>query len=126
MSSVDPAEVKKDALTAKKLFPEKRLIVHFMQPHVPFVAPETDLEIDELNAWEAAMRGKISHEEVQEAYKENLVFVMGFVEDLVDDLDGKVAITSDHGNLLGEGGLYGHPHNHTVKPLREVPWDVRE
>jgi hypothetical protein len=31
-------------------------------------------------------------------------------------------ITADHGNLLGEYGLYAHPAKVAVKKLRRVPW----
>ncbi|WP_248516825.1 hypothetical protein [Salinarchaeum laminariae] len=35
-----------------------------------------------------------------------------------------VAITADHGELLGEWGLVGHPWRVRIRPLVEVPWIV--
>jgi hypothetical protein len=40
----------------------------------------------------------------------------------LENVDGRVAITADHGNLLGEWGLYGHPLSTPVPALITVPW----
>lgn len=47
--------------------------------------------------------------EWKEAYKKNLVSVLKEVQRLVDDLEGKIIVTSDHGEALGEDGIYLHP-----------------
>lgn len=127
----DPEVLLRDARTAQKLFPDKKLIVHFMQPHIPFENhPETpqkyNYKDEEYDVWEGVMRGEVDAEGSIEAYKKNLEFVMPFVEELVEDLDGKSVITSDHGNLIGEGNFYGHPRGYSSVGLRKVPWDVRE
>jgi hypothetical protein len=36
------------ALEAAEMFPHKRLVVHYMQPHYPFVPAETDFDKDHL------------------------------------------------------------------------------
>lgn len=133
-NTVMPESVAEDAKTAEKLFPEKRKIVHFMQPHHPFV--EADLVdvgfadiLDEektTHEWEMAEEGKISHREVLDAYKQNLEFVMSQAEELLDSISGKTIITADHGNYMGENGFYGHPRNRNEKALRKVPMDVRK
>jgi hypothetical protein len=41
---------------------------------------------------------------------------------LLENVDGRVAITADHGNLFGEWGLYGHPMHTPVPALLAVPW----
>jgi hypothetical protein len=38
------------------------------------------------------------------------------------NIDNRVAITADHGNLFGEWGLYGHPMETPVPALITVPW----
>lgn len=43
-------------------------------------------------------------------------------ESAIDD-DAVVVVTSDHGELLGEDGLFGHRHNHEL--LHEVPLWIR-
>lgn len=128
-NTVMPEEVLRDAETAQKLFPEKRKIVHFMQPHHPFVNFDlAENGFDDIlkreifdNEWDLAMRGELDHEEVEEAYRDNLELVMPAVKKLKSKLPGKTMLTSDHGNLLGENGLYWHPPRSKAKPLRKVP-----
>lgn len=59
---------------------------------------------------------------LRRCYKENLKIALEEVSNLVARIDCKVAITSDHGELLGEDNLYSHPKgvNHSI--LRTVPW----
>lgn len=129
-NTVLPQPLVRDAETAEKLFPDKRKVVHFMQPHHPFVNSNlVDTGFDDIlrrevyeNEWDLAMRGEISHETVKEAYTKNLEMVMPYVEELSENLSGKTVLTSDHGNLLGENGLYWHPPRSMAKPLRKVPY----
>lgn len=132
--TVMPEDVNEAARTVKKLFPHKKLIVHFIQPHYPFIGFEDEgfqnssgwLEDYTRSVWDRAELGELEKEEVWEAYRQNLEFVLPHAQNLVEELEGKTVITSDHGNLAGEKGLYGHPDDMRLKPLREVPWDVRE
>lgn len=59
---------------------------------------------------------------LQDAYRKNLRFVLEEVSELVKHLPGKVVITADHGELLGEEGLYAHPKLVDLPSLRNVPW----
>lgn len=67
---------------------------------------------------------KITDEELQTAYRDNLNRVLNEVKRLVSHLDCPVIITSDHGDLLGENGEYMHdPTSKRMhRKLREVPW----
>lgn len=129
--TVLPEPMLRDAETAEKLFPDKRKVIHFMQPHHPFVNFDlVDSGFDDIlskeiyeNEWDLAMRGEISHETVKEAYTENLEIVMPYVKEIAEKLSGKTVLTSDHGNLLGENGLYWHPPRSKAKPLRKVPYE---
>jgi hypothetical protein len=131
--TVLPKPVVEDSLTAKKLFPDKKLIVHFMQPHIPFVGSELAQrkgfgikgKDGGNDIWRKAEREDVSRKEIWSAYKANLELVMPYVEDLVSELEGNSIVTSDHGNLVGDEGLYGHPIKEDLLPLRKVPWDVR-
>ena len=135
-NTVMPETLIRDAETARKLFPDKKIIIHFMQPHYPFVnselekggiRPDLDHEKEDFSIWQKAEMGDYSKEELWKTYKENLEFIMAEIEEYIEGLEGKTVITSDHGNLVGENGLYGHPGlKKPVKQLREVPWDVRE
>jgi hypothetical protein len=41
---------------------------------------------------------------------------------LLKHLAGKIIITADHGELLGEGKRYAHPYSSLDPTLIEVPW----
>ena len=66
---------------------------------------------------------KYGDNKLKEAYEENLRFVLKYVKEIVEFIpSGKIVITSDHGELLGEEGKYGHPGNFRHPKLLEVPW----
>lgn len=125
-----PKAVVRDGESARKLFPEKKKIFHFMQPHNPFYGynfgdtKDGFFETNSVNSYVKAERGEISREKIIEGYKHNLEFVLDEIQEFIENLEGKTVITADHGELLGENGLYGHPHGSDAKVLREVPWDV--
>ena len=134
-NTVMPEAILEDALTAERLFPDKKKIIHFMQPHYPFIGSEftnkgLNQDLDrgkkEMSLWQKASLGEYTREEIWGAYKENLEKVMPAVNELAEKLDGKTVITSDHGNMVGENGVWGHPRGLKTEQLRKVPWDVRE
>lgn len=107
-----------------------RLLVHYMQPHHPFVRKPLDKGIprDEFsstpwdNVWHKLRRGQLEYEEVWDGYQDNLRYVLNDVALLLENVDAeRVLITADHGNLLGEYGLYAHPDYVPLKPLKRVP-----
>ncbi|PSH02158.1 MAG: hypothetical protein BRC26_01975 [Nanohaloarchaea archaeon QH_8_44_6] len=133
--TVMPEDIIEDALTAEKLFPDKKKIIHFMQPHHPFLSHEYDVKTEGFpsdvtagdapeNVWTHAERGKISSEEIWKGYRKNLEVVLESVEELQKGLGGKTVVTADHGNFVGENGLYAHPEGSKAKVLKKVPWDV--
>jgi len=105
-----------------------RMIVHYMQPHFPSIPQPVGKPIIKYDgrtetSWHKLRRNEVSREEVWESYIANLRYVMGFVTTLLDNVDAeKVVITSDHGNAIGEWGVYSHPNKVPLKCLREVPW----
>lgn len=103
--------------------PEK-LIVHFLSPHFPFLAPG-ELPKDEGQIDIAVHGGWISPGQLYDAYRRNLYFAVRAVRDLLRVLRGVCVITADHGEMLGENGRYGHHavHGTLFDPgLSEVPW----
>lgn len=118
----------RDFKTARKLYPNKKIIVHFMKPHHPF----DDFNFSGFNqkldgsyknsVWSHAERGNIEWDEVWKAYKCNLYDIMKKVRPLAKASEGLTIITSDHGNFCGENGMGHHPSKRNEKPLREVPW----
>jgi hypothetical protein len=114
----------------------ERGIVHFMQPHNPFIG-DFDLGHDVAgmgspdekqfrNVWVLGESQKLNSDTIVKAYESNIDYVIRFVDKLIADLDGKFLITSDHGELLGDDGLYGHSYGSTAKKVREVPVDKIE
>jgi hypothetical protein len=148
--TVMPAAMAELAREAEERYPDKRLIVHFMQPHRPFIGArgrrletsgiekhrrralgEDDGEDDE-NVFGRLRNGEIDRETVWEAYVENLRVVLPYVEDLLDDIRGKTVVTADHGNGFGErafgglGRIYAHPAGVFTPQLVEVPWHTAD
>ena len=72
------------------------------------------------NDFEKLVREK-GEEQVIEYYRKDLRMVLEEVARLVEELDGKVIVTADHGELLGEGG-WGHYIGGEEDELRHVPW----
>jgi hypothetical protein len=110
----------------------ERMIVHYMQPHYPFLEdPSLDAGINKEhfgnqppdNVWKALQRGELSSEVVRAAYRRNLRAVLDDVAVLVANLDAdSVILTADHGNSFGEYGVYGHPAKMRIPSIVEVPW----
>jgi len=131
LSTVKAEDVVEKALLADRLFSDKRLLLHFMQPHYPFIGQVrvdgsgiriVDGCLENDTAWDLAEKGELSSFKVRRAYEENLRYVWEYVEDLAENLDREeVIVTADHGNLLGENGLYGHSENFVCEGLRKVP-----
>lgn len=141
--TVHPRDVVSEAIERAELYEDKRLIVHFMQPHYPFIG-ETGREIDHRgfhgnddepttpSIWRAMLYNMINagDEQLETAYRENLDIVLEEVERLLDHIDGKTVITSDHGNMLGERlapfyfKAYGHPQGVRCQALNHLPWFV--
>lgn len=135
LSTAHPKDVVDEALRLNEKYPDKRLFIHFVQPHVPFIGPKgkeiehqgmgggellngRSQELD--SVWNRLVRGKLDHDQVWEAYVENLELTMPHVERLVDELAGKSVITADHGQAFGEWGQYGH--GPWVESVYNVPW----
>lgn len=140
IGTIHPEDVVEAAMDAHEKYPNKRLIVHFMQPHRPYLGPtaeklreRVDLigyrnEGDGLQIWGAVKEGKVTPEEVRTAYSESLDIVLETVDDFIESIDGKTVITADHGEMLGErilpftSRVWGHSEGYSTKTLRNVPW----
>lgn len=133
--TVRPEVLADRALEAAERYDDKRLIVHFMQPHYPFLgsdihAPMREREEEEPFFWHGLMRGTREHppEDIWEAYRENLHRALPAVSDLVASLDGKSVVTADHGNMIAERSFpvplreWGHPPGIYTPQLVRVPW----
>lgn len=132
-------------------YPDKRLILHYMQPHTPYLGATADRirerfafagwnpdhvsdgnpeSRDRPLIWDLVRDGEIEWSDVRSAYRETLERAIESVAELVADLDGRVVVSADHGELLGErlvpGGPreWAHPEGLSARQLRVVPWQV--
>lgn len=146
--------------------PEKKFVLHYMQPHTPYLSlgppttkkkrdPESRgalsrkfrntvvagarnfigdkravdmmslLGLPPLSPMDDALR-KVGEDGVREAYRKNLEIVLKSLESIVELIgteEEKAVITADHGEVLGEGGRFGH--DLSSRPiLTDVPWFV--
>lgn len=122
LKTVKPEEVTKAALKCYEKWPNKRMIIHYMQPHRPFVGKKSLRGEDDV--WGLLSKGELNKEKVWEAYKSNLKLVMREVKKLGQELKGKVVLTSDHGNCMGEYGIYDHLAEIRIEELVKVPWVI--
>lgn len=124
---VPPAEATTDyAIAAHREFEPEKLIVHYMQPHQPYIAPAMSQgrEMTDLhrNPFET-LKSTSSFDDVWNAYVDNLRYVLDDVRRLLENIDADtVIISSDHGELFGEWGLYSHHVGIPHPDLRQVPW----
>lgn len=102
-----------------------RLILHYLQPHPPYVAnslkEDRELKHHERDWW-SYLGETGDYETIWNTYLDELRYVLDDVELLLENVDGKVAISADHGEAFGEYWEYGH-HTGSVNPyVRKVPW----
>ena len=143
LQTVTPEVMNEAVRRAHDRYPDKRIVAHYMQPHYPFIgergreldhrgyAPDGDYTtMDSYSVWAQLQFGIAdpARAAVVEAYHENLRVVLRALEPILSAIDGKVVISSDHGNMLGEtlGPLpvpvYGHHDGLATPELIEVPW----
>lgn len=168
LEMIPPDKVNEATVRAKEKFSNKKLIVHYMQPHTPYYTT-TEESNDEGTGFIASLGATIGRfmgrqirkligenlekifgrtgtlwrireilgqrpitaEEVairsgndvlHELYEKNLRHVAVYARELVNYLSGKIVITTDHGELLGENGEYDHRPEYYTPQLVEVPW----
>jgi len=112
-----------------------RMIVHYMQPHQPFRSrPEWESVYSNLenlagevneggpDIWHRHRQGEFDRDELWAAYRDNLDWVWADVEGrLLENVEGEVVVTADHGNGMGEWGVWSHPPGSISPQVRQVP-----
>ena len=142
--TVLPSDAVDCVLNTSDEYDDKRIILHMMQPHRPFLgenasefaqsgfsragvnrAPGEDPEIPFW--WERLEAGTLGRTQVMRLYRDTLRVALPNVQRLVEYLPGKTVVSADHGNAFGERGmhgqrLYGHPSYTHHPKLVTVPW----
>lgn len=129
---VPPRVVTDAAIRAGRTADPERLVVHYNQPHAPFLGRAAregrEPTAFERDPWPALRRGDRSREEAWAPYLDNLRYALDEVAVLVENVAGTVAVTADHGELFGElslpgtRGLYAHPGGVPHPAVKRVPW----
>lgn len=132
--SIPPRNVTDTAIRYAREETWDRLIIHYMQPHPPFLdhtgesygkVVRHDRQTDTLTFPEALLGGKMSPEKGWELHVENLRTVLDEVDLLRRNIDAdRLIVSSDHGQAFGEWGIYGHPCRVPISALRTVPWEI--
>jgi hypothetical protein len=143
LGCVRPESVTKAAKDAHRQFPNKRIIVHYMQPHDPPLGSTGQLLRNKYQVlgmnhsdssqvgdriMELVSKGVISTATARQAYRETLAIVLEEVKSLAEVVDGKVVVSADHGEHFGEKPynilppLYEHYRNPRTVELCKVPW----
>lgn len=140
--TVLPETVTEYAQEAAEKYPDKRLLVHYIQPHYPFIGSQTEFDKHQLvdegsgerNVWYQLMTGTldVDRETIWQLYMENLEYAHPHIEELLTTLEGKTVVTADHGNMVGERAFpfpiteWGHPRGIYTEQLVKVPWLVHQ
>lgn len=138
LETVDPDVLTERAIWAwngRERFGVDNLIVHYMQPHIPFRTgsewsdgwdttgvfgePQESSAKDD---WLKLRDGEIPEEDFWSAYADNLRWGLEEVEKWRRNLNGELLVTSDHGNAMGECGEWGHRPGSGNPAMRKVPW----
>lgn len=130
--TVLPRPVTDRAITHGRDGESERLLVHYMQPHVPFLKDGSkdisrnnfDLRAKSgIDDWDRVARGDLSKATAISWYRETLTQVLEEVDLLLSNVNAERAVvTADHGEAFGEWGIYGHPGKTDLPCLTEVPW----
>jgi hypothetical protein len=130
---VPPQPLTERAIRAGREGDHDRLLVHYMQPHTPYIAEllsagvtdETTVPAVDADPFSALRAGRVDRAEVWERYLDNLRFVLDSVGLLLENVDAdRVVITADHGEGFGEYGVYEHPVGCPAPTVKRVPWAV--
>jgi len=142
--TVPPFAVYNSTLEVLRKYPNKKLIIHFMQPHCPYPngtgAYRTEkslfgevqyckIDEDRIVKWKYIRIKPIEVNKLLEGYYANLKLVMPYVKKLVNILPGRIVVTADHGEAFGEKihpllpiKFYSHHARIRIPTLVKVPW----
>ena len=140
LHTVPPVTVAAAYRRLRPAFPQKKFILHFMQPHHPYIgaarvtgagwrkyfgAMELDSpQLEGQTPVEMLESGQADRAAVLAAYEANLTLALRKIETLLPELPPRSVITADHGEAFGECGIYGHPCGLPMPELIAVPYLV--
>lgn len=115
---------------------EPRLIIHYMQPHQPYVGkkriPRYLYDKELFHSMEESEdrpsilmihRRNLNKQDsliIRDAYESNVDLVCSHAFNLIDKFKGTIIVTADHSEMMGENGVWFHSSGHPK--LHIVPW----
>lgn len=128
--TVLPEDMVEKAIEVHEKYPHKRLVVHFVQPHLPYIGEKAAEMRNQLGRPPGGYNPNQEHLDVQkenvkridfdtvhrndidittadlrEAYYESLELALSEIENLLEALNGRSVITADHGEVFNEQPL---------------------
>jgi len=132
LGTVRPRPVTDRAIHHWQQHDPDRLLVHYLQPHVPFLADGaeplgrenfTHDQESTHDAWDRVTLGDLDRDVAIDRYRQTLARALDDVDLLLSSIDVEsVIVTADHGEAFGESWLYGHPQGIDLPCLTHVPW----
>ena len=120
---------------------DKKVIAHFIQPHGPFIGKtkiaigssrKTRLEAFDIQTTEILDMPMFNHPLLKEGYRDNVKYVLECIKGFCErhSGEGRIVITSDHGEYLGEkvygvkcfGHVFKEALIYDLPLLYKVPW----
>ena len=136
-TGIDPNFTFNRFLQVQEAYPDDRFIIHFTPPHLPFIS-ESGQQLMKVLKDQATGLGSspnVYHnmqkwakengwDKAKEIYEDQILFMLNLLwANKMFFKYGKMVITADHAELIGEGGLYNHPpRSEWDKVLRRVPY----
>lgn len=127
LGNVPPRYITDRAIELGRNHSTKRLIVHYNQPHTPYLSDAVNGSGTpapfESDPFPLLRNGELSRDQAWNAYLDNLRLVLDEVKLLIENIDAeRVAISADHGEAFGEWEQYGHPDASPIPAVKKVPW----
>ena len=120
------------AIEFAKKYPNKRILIHIIEPHDPYYGTEIGKEIHKKSRhpWKDKLQQKIDTpvEKLRQAYQQNVDIGVKAASALIEELVGKTVVSSDHGEMLWERSNpvptveILHPDKTYIDELVRVPW----
>lgn len=131
-TTIPAREVTDRAIEVAHKYPNKRIVIHYFQPHAPCIGYSDGTERTQPSQLhpnaDSFLNGGVSKQEVWDVYCENTGYVWYHAQRYLDAVSGEAVVTADHGELFGEPLWpfpmrgYGHPKNLHHPEVTTVPW----
>lgn len=118
-----PHEMNKLIWKFRQDYPDKKIVAFYLQPHFPNVSEYlSNGKLIGRTDWIDWQKGRVTMEEMRGIYKQNVIAILEAIQDLRKMVEGKIVLTSDHGESFGECGVAWTHTGGRFPWLVKVPW----